>query len=95
MRQINNYSRSKSTTTTTASSGFISLNKSKSTFNIFAPTTPNFWPSPALEFGLRRSSSTDVIESQRGFKPSDRRDPSKREFLTNLTKRVFKVGLVS
>lgn len=36
-----------------------------------------------------------VIETGRGFKPSDRQDPQKREFLTDLTKRVFKVGLVS
>ena len=66
---------------------------------LFTPlgmTDTTFWPTPALQFGLKRSQSiTDIVESQRGFKPSDRNDPSKREFLTNLTKRVFKVGLVS
>ncbi|XP_044751639.1 uncharacterized protein LOC123311634 isoform X2 [Coccinella septempunctata] len=45
-------------------------------------------------YNLRRSKTVScVIDTQRGFKPSDSRDPVKREFLTSLTKRVFKVGL--
>lgn len=95
MREIPNYSRSKSTAAPSTNRSFVPLNRSKSTYNVSAPATPNFWPTPALQYGLRRSSSSNVIESQRGFKPSDRKDPTKREFLADLTKRVFKVGLVS
>lgn len=45
---------------------------------------------------LKRSQSiTELLESNRCFKPSDTTDPGKKAFLTNLTKKVFKVGLVS
>lgn len=75
-----------------------SLNKSYSSHQISSlPCTPtNYWPSTQRNYPLQKSQSiTEMIESQRGFKPSDRKDPAKREFLTRLTERVFKVGLVS
>lgn len=55
------------------------------------PSTPL---GPGRPFALQKSQSiTD--SSERCFKPSDSKDPHKRAFLTNLTQRVFKVGLVS
>lgn len=76
-----------------------SLNKSYSSHQLSSlPCTPtNLWP-PSIQrnYPLQKSHSiTEMIESQRGFKPSDTTDPTKREFLTRLTERVFKVGLVS
>lgn len=60
------------------------------------PSTTPKWAVSAANRGLRKSASTtEVIETGRGFLPSDRQDPQKREFLTDLTKRVFKVGMVS
>lgn len=40
---------------------------------------------------LQRSSSTNncVILNKRGFKPSDKKDPSKREFLSSLSKKIL------
>lgn len=95
MRQI--YKLSTTTTSKKTASSSYALSKSVSSHQIKSvPTTPNYWPSPATGFGLQKSlSTTDVIESDRGFKPSDRKDPQKKEFLTSLTKRVFKVGMVS
>lgn len=99
MRQINqltSVTTQKSTTTTSTAGSFTirsghGLNRSSS--GLFPA------PAPATGYGLRRSASggevTEVIETGRGFRPSDRKDPHKREFLTDLTKRVFKVGLVS
>jgi hypothetical protein len=45
---------------------------------------------------LRKSHSTSncVIVSKRGFKPSDRYDPHKREFLTTLTHKLLHLSLV-
>lgn len=99
MRQINQQSVSSKTSTTSYSvnSGF-SLARSNSNLFPSTPTSPS-WPSSKPGFGLKKSMSTtevaEVIETGRGFKPSDRQDPQKKEFLTDLTKRVFKVGLVS
>lgn len=57
------------------------------------PSTPSGnWPPRQLK---RSQSITELIESNRCFKPSDTTDPGKKAFLTNLTQRVFKVGLVS
>ena len=59
------------------------------------PSTPSgSWP-PRSFLPLQKSQSTTEIIATRGFKPSDVNDPSKKAFLNNLTKRVFKVGLVS
>lgn len=40
---------------------------------------------------LQRSSSTNncTIHNKSGFKPSDKKDPSKREFLANLSKKIL------
>lgn len=100
MRQINQVSVSTKTSRSSYSqnSGY-SLNRSNS--NTFIPSTPTkpSWPSGKPNFGLKKSMSVtevaEVLETGRCFKPSDRQDPQKREFLTDLTKRVFKVGLVS
>lgn len=59
-----------------------------------APSTPS-WPKPASSFLLQKSHSITDVETQRGFKPSDCKDPQKKAFLKNLTQKVFKVGLVS
>lgn len=74
-----------------------SLSKSYSSHQLSAPCTPNYWPSSnPCNYPLQKSQTiTSMIESNRGFKPSDRKDPAKREFLTSLTQKVFKVGLVS
>lgn len=72
------------------------MNRSVSTHKM-GPTSPapGFWPAGS-DYSLKKSFSTNsVIETGRGFKPSDIRDPSKREFLTNLTHRIWKVGSVS
>ncbi|XP_063919964.1 uncharacterized protein LOC135134972 isoform X4 [Zophobas morio] len=72
----------------------------KTSYNLAKSATARFIPSseptswPKSNFLLQKSHSTSgVVESERGFKPSDRKDPQKREFLQNLTQRVFKVGL--
>lgn len=50
---------------------------------------------PPHQQSIRKSFSTNsVIETKRGFKPSDVRDPNKREFLTNLTQKIWKLGPV-
>jgi hypothetical protein len=45
---------------------------------------------------LRKSQSASncVIVNKRGFKPSDRYDPHKREFLTTLTHKLWHISLV-
>lgn len=94
MRQI--YKLSTTTTSKTSSSSYSISKSSSSRYLSSAPGTPNLWPSPALDFGLRKThSATNVVESQRGFKPSDTKNPHKREFLQSLTQKVFKVGSVS
>lgn len=101
MRQLTKITDSKVTQSSSSYSSFskktYSIGKSASSKFIpsSAPTTPSsYWPSS--KFNLQKSQSiTDVVESSRGFKPSDRRDPHKNEFLQSLTQRVFKVGLVS
>ncbi|XP_063226408.1 uncharacterized protein LOC134533095 [Bacillus rossius redtenbacheri] len=47
-------------------------------------------------YSLRKSHTTGhcVIVSKRGFKPSDRFDPHKREFLTTLTNKLLHISLV-
>lgn len=88
MRLISKVVDSKSTqnsSTYTVTKKSYSLTKSSSSSKSLAPPRP-----------LKRSQSiTEVIESNRCFKPSDTTDPGKKAFLTNLTQRVFKVGLVS
>ncbi|CAH1967642.1 unnamed protein product [Acanthoscelides obtectus] len=54
-------------------------------------TTSKNWPPD--KYGGSGDSVADSIESSRGFKPSDVNDPHKREFLTSLTQKVFKVGV--
>lgn len=45
---------------------------------------------------LQRSVSADnVVIRSRGYKPSDRHDPVKRNFLENLTSRILHVDMVS
>lgn len=87
-------------TTKKSSSSYSSSNsvgRSNSVHLPSAPTTPSL-NVPSTNYGLQRSFSSnevaEVIETGRGFKPSDRSDPRKNQFLTDLTKRVFKVGLV-
>lgn len=88
MRLISKVVDSKSTqnsSTYTVTKKSYSLTKSSSSSKSLAPPRQ-----------LKRSQSiTEVIESNRCFKPSDTTDPGKKAFLTNLTQRVFKVGLVS
>lgn len=56
--------------------------------------SPAHWPSQSSNYSLQKSHSVnELIESNRGFKPSDRNDPNKRQFLQDLTQRVFKIGL--
>lgn len=94
MRQIHKMTMSQKSTSNSYSN--YSLNKSFSSHQMSAPTTPTYWPKSSRNYTLQKSQSiSEIIESQRGFKPSDRKDPAKREFLTNLTNKVFKVGLVS
>ncbi|KAJ8919944.1 hypothetical protein NQ315_006473 [Exocentrus adspersus] len=82
----NSYSVTKKTVTLTKSSSSKHVPSS-------LPGTPS-GHFPPTGFGLQKSQSiTEVVESARGFKPSDRNDPSKRDFLHSLTQRVFKVGL--
>lgn len=50
------------------------LSKTISTPNMY--TTSNYNP------------NAEIVKS-RGFKPSDRKDPQKREFLVNLSKRIW------
>lgn len=45
---------------------------------------------------LQRSvSADDVVIRSRGYKPSDRHDPIKRNFLENLTSKILHFGMVS
>ena len=45
---------------------------------------------------LQRSVSADnVVIRSRGYKPSDRHDPVKRNFLENLTSKILHFGMVS
>lgn len=102
MRLISKVVDSKSTTNQNASSSYSvtkkSYSMSRSAANVpsSAPSTPSGqWTSKPFGQLQKSQSITEVIESNRGFKPSDTSDPGKRDFLTSLTKRVFKVGLVS
>lgn len=92
MRQINQVSL-----TTKSSTSSYSVNSgyrlARSNSNVFTPATTA--PNRGLQRSISSTQVNEVIETGRGFKPSDRQDPQKREFLTDLTKRVFKVGLVS
>lgn len=73
-----------------------SMSKSASSHHVIQSNNrTKCWPPHGLEQGLRKSYSTNcVIETTRGFKPSDVRDPNKREFLTNLTHKIWKFGPV-
>lgn len=46
-------------------------------------------------FLQKSASANSVIETKSGFKPSDRCDPRKREFLTSLSKKIWHYDLVS
>lgn len=39
---------------------------------------------------VKRSQTTSSIESNRGFKPTDRFDPGKKSFLVDLSKKIWK-----
>nr|CAD7204877.1 unnamed protein product [Timema douglasi] len=72
----------------------MNLSTSKSVGNILGlhrQTSQQF-----QQHSLRKSQSTSncVIISKRGFKPSDRFDPHKREFLTTLSSRLLHISLV-
>lgn len=87
---------SNKTSTYSMSKSSYSLNKSLSGHQISSPSTPNHWQPHGYQHSLQKSSSlSGLVESGRGFKPSDIKDPQKNAFLTNLTKKVFKVGKVS
>lgn len=49
------------------------------------------------EHCLKKSCSSNNVEvlTKRGFKPSDRRDPHKRQFLMNLSKQIWHYNVVS
>lgn len=68
-----------------------SMRRSLSTpsYDAFRPSSRNVNQTPA--FHRRRSNSTSncVIEKKRGFKPSDRFDPAKREFLVQLGRKFW------
>ncbi|KAL3285201.1 hypothetical protein HHI36_019316 [Cryptolaemus montrouzieri] len=95
MRLINKIVDSKSNHSSFSMASY-SMMKSESSKS-FIPSSSQIqtaWPPYSSNFALKKSKTTSsVVETKRGFKPSDFKDPSKREFLTNLTKRVFKVGL--
>lgn len=38
---------------------------------------------------VKRSQTTSNIEAKRGFKPSDRFDPSKKNFLVDLSQKIW------
>lgn len=44
---------------------------------------------------LQRSFSADNVVKSRGFKPSDRHDPAKRNFLEHLTSKILHFDMVS
>lgn len=96
MRLINKIVDSSTTSSYSMTKKSYNVTKSSSSRIIpsSVPSTPtSSWPPNVQQ--LRKSQSiSDVIESERGFKPSDRKDPNKRAFLNNLTQRVFKVNLV-
>ena len=48
----------------------------------------DYWPSSS------NSTMASSIVSRRGFQPSDRHDPHKRELLTTLTARLWHLSLV-
>lgn len=99
MRLINKIVDS-STTSTSYSRTRKSYNVTKCSSTRYVPssvpsTPTSSWP-PKIPHQLRKSQSiSDVIDSQRGLKPSDIKDPNKRAFLNSLTQQVFKVRLVS
>lgn len=99
MRQLTKITDSRQSSSSYSSFSKKSYSIGKSASSKFvpssAPSTPSsYWPTST--FSLKKSQSiTDLIESSPGLKPSDRKDPRKREFLQSLTKRVFKIGLVS
>ncbi|PSN50456.1 hypothetical protein C0J52_04967 [Blattella germanica] len=74
----------------------MNLSHSKSTGNVL--TLQKFYQQKCQTSSnvLRKSHSTSncVIVSKRGFKPSDRYDPHKKEFLTNLTQKMWRLSLV-
>lgn len=103
MNQMNSYHSSKLTRNTSSSysvkktSNVFAVNKSASSHQIVqGGNKTKCWPPHGLNQGLQKSFSTNcVIETKRGFKPSDIRDPNKKQFLTNLTHQIWKVVPVS
>ena len=71
--------------------GDMNLTHSRSTGNVLSLQKFYQQKSQTSSHVLRKSHSTAncVIISKRGFKPSDIRDPLKREFLTNLTQKIW------
>jgi hypothetical protein len=71
----------------------MSLATSKSTGNVL--NLQNVYQQEPIN-ALRKSHSTSscVVINKRGFKPSDRYDPHKREFLTTLTHKLWHISLV-
>ncbi|KAK9880848.1 hypothetical protein WA026_013173 [Henosepilachna vigintioctopunctata] len=95
MRLISKTVDSKNLQNTYASTSY-SISKCESSRSMRSSdlTTPTSWYSHNVNQGLQKSKTTScVIETKRGFKPSDFKDPDKKEFLTNLTRRVFKIGM--
>lgn len=79
-------------------SNVFGLNKSASSHQITQDRglQSKGWPALGQRQGIQKSFSTNcVIETKRGFKPSDIRDPTKKQFLTDLTQRIWKFGPVS
>lgn len=82
--------------TSTSSSSAYTLNRSASSQHMGpSKSLHGFWPpNTGGNYSLKKCFSTNsVVETSRGFKPSDMRDPGKKEFLTHLTKRIWKVGV--
>lgn len=93
MRQINQVNVTTKTSTSSYSVNSAGYRLARSNSNVSTPAIAA--PNSGLQRSISSNEVNKVIETGRGFKPSDRQDPQKREFLTDLTKRVFKVGLVS
>lgn len=42
-----------------------------------------------ISSNIKRSQTTSTIEAKRGFKPSDRFDPTKKNFLVDLSQKIW------
>ncbi|XP_055923676.1 synaptopodin-2-like isoform X2 [Eupeodes corollae] len=67
------------------------MQKSVSSFNVSSSDGHNISRYNPEYNRIQKSQSmyNCVIEKERGFKPSDRHDPTKREFLTDLSKQIW------